>query len=153
MDNPYAHTVAQLAKQAAHRHEVPVGAVVIDSAGQIIGRGYNLTHTRRDSTEHAEVRALKSAFRKRGDWRLDDCSLVVNLEPCLMCLGAMAQARITKLTYFLPDPAFGSVESRLTKPQLKKLFPRLTIEKVPDQGETKAFLQSFFQKLRTEKSR
>lgn len=153
MNSKHAQAVARLAQQAANKGEVPIGAIVVDRDGQIIGRGHNLTHSHRDATEHAEIRALRSAFHKLDDWRLDGCTMIVNLEPCLMCLGAIANARLDRVVYFLPDPAFGSVESRLTKPQLKKLFPRLTIEKMPDQGETKEFLQAFFKKLRSKKLR
>ncbi|MFA5967475.1 MAG: nucleoside deaminase [Patescibacteria group bacterium] len=127
---------------------MPVGAIVIDKSGQIIGRGYNLAHAKKDVTEHAEIRALRQAFKKTGDWRLDDCQLIVNLEPCLMCLGAIANARIKEVSYFLADPQFGSVESRLTKKQLTKLFPKLIIKKINDAGETKQLLQDFFKELR-----
>lgn len=140
--------VARLAHKAFVLDEVPVGVVVLNKSGEVIGRGYNLAHKHKNVLEHAETRALKQAFRKIGDWRLDDCTLVVNLEPCLMCLGAIANARIKKVIYFLADPQFGSVESKLTKKQLQKLFPKLTIEKVDDNGATKELMQSFFKKLR-----
>ena len=141
--------VFQLANKAFQKKEIPVGALVVDKSGQIIGRGYNLSHAKRDVVEHAEIRALRQAFKKTGDWRLDGCKLIVNLEPCLMCLGAIANARIKEVTYFLADPQFGSVESRLTKKQLAKLFPKLTIKKINDTGATKKLMQQFFQQLRT----
>lgn len=144
----YQKIVLALAQKAFHKKEIPVGAIVIDKSGKIIGRGYNLSHSKKDVVEHAEIRALKQAFKKTGDWRLDDCKLIVNLEPCLMCLGAIANARIKEVIYYLADPQFGSVESRFTKKQLAKLFPRLIINKETDTGETKALLQQFFQKLR-----
>ncbi|RLC37328.1 hypothetical protein DRH29_02475 [candidate division Kazan bacterium] len=144
----YINEIAKLAQKAFDKKEVPIGAIVINGQGNIIGRGYNLSHGRRDSTEHAEIRALRQAFRKVGDWRLDNCTLIVNLEPCLMCLGAVANARIKKIIYFLDDPLFGSVASKLTKKQLKKLFPKLEIEKVKDKDKTKGLLQKFFKKLR-----
>ena len=140
--------VRRLAHRAFAKKEIPVGAVVVSKAGQIIGRGYNLSHSKKDVVEHAEIRALKQAFRKVGDWRLDGCTLVVNLEPCLMCLGAMTNARISKVVYFLADPQFGSVESRFTKKQLPKLFPKLTIRKINDAGETKKLIRAFFAALR-----
>ena len=140
--------VFQLANKAFQKKEIPVGALVVDKSGQIIGRGYNLSHAKRDVVEHAEIRALRQAFKKTGDWRLDGCKLIVNLEPCLMCLGAIANARIKEVTYFLADPQFGSVESRFTKKQLTKLFPKLTIQKLNDAGETKQLMQDFFKELR-----
>ena len=144
--------VGGLAHQAFRKKEIPVGAIVVNKSGQIIGRGYNLSHSKKDVTEHAEIRALKQAFKKVGDWRLEGCKLIVNLEPCLMCLGAIANARIKEVIYFLADPQFGSAESRLTKKQLAKLFPRLTIKKIDDAGETKKLMQQFFQNLRSESS-
>ncbi|MFH0912637.1 MAG: nucleoside deaminase [Patescibacteria group bacterium] len=145
----YQKIVGELARRAFQKKEIPVGAIVVDKSGQIIGRGYNLSHSKKDVTEHAEIRALKQAFKKRGDWRLDGCTLVVNLEPCLMCLGAITNARIKEIIYFLADPEFGSVESRFTKKQLTKLFPRLIIKKVKDTGETKQLMQNFFKELRS----
>lgn len=149
MDKTHIKEIAKLARKAFKKKEVPIGAIIVDGTGQIIGRGHNLIHNRKDSSEHAELRALKQAFRKKGDWRLDDCKLIVNLEPCLMCLGAAANSRIKEIIYFLADPAFGSVESKLTQVQLKKLFPKLKMTKVDDKGNTKALLQEFFKNLRS----
>ncbi|MBU1092385.1 nucleoside deaminase [Patescibacteria group bacterium] len=148
MEQKYIETVHRLARNAFDKKEIPVGAIVVDKSGQIIGRGYNLSHAKKDVVEHAEIRALKQAFKKTGDWRLDGCTLIVNLEPCLMCLGAIANARVGEVVYYLADPQFGSVESRFTKKQLAKLFPKLIINKETDTGETKGLLQSFFKKLR-----
>jgi len=145
----YQKIVLALAQKAFQKKEIPVGAIVVDKTGQIISRGYNLSHTKKDAIEHAEIRALKAAFKTTGDWRLDGCKLIVNLEPCLMCLGAIANARVQEVAYYLPDPQFGSVESRFTKKQLAKLFPRLIIKKEIDTGETKVLLQAFFKELRT----
>jgi len=152
MDQSNISIITQLAQRAFVLGEIPVGAVVIDKSGKIIGRGHNLSYESKNVLEHAELRALKQAFKKIGDWRLDNCTLVVNLEPCLMCLGAITNARIKKVIYFLPDPQFGSVASKLTKPQLQKLFPKLTIEKVSDDGATKELMQAFFKKLRSKSS-
>jgi len=144
----YQKIVGGLARRAFQKKEIPVGAIVINKAGQIIGRGYNLSHSKKDVTEHAEIRALRQAFKKVGDWRLDGCTLIVNLEPCLMCLGAIANARVKEVIYFLADPQFGSVESRFTKKQLTRLFPKLTIKKVDDKGATKQLIRTFFTNLR-----
>ena len=148
MQEKYIKKIVQLARKAFKRKEIPIGAIIIDKKGIIIGEGYNLTHSSKDSTQHAEIRALKQAFHKLNDWRLNDCTLIVNLEPCLMCLGAIANARIKKIMYFLEDPQFGSIAGKLTKSQLKKLFPKLNIEKVDDRGKTKILLQEFFKNLR-----
>jgi tRNA(adenine34) deaminase len=148
MDQFEIPTILQLAKKAFVLGEVPVGAIVIGKSGQIVGRGYNLSHKYKSVLEHAELRALKQAFKKIGDWRLDECTLVVNLEPCLMCLGAISNARIKKVIYFLADPQFGSVESKFSGKQLQKLFPKLIIEKLGDNGATKELMQAFFKNLR-----
>lgn len=148
MEEKYKKKVASLAKKAFKRKEIPVGAIVVDKKGIIIGEGYNLTHYYKDSCQHAEIRALKQAFKKLNDWRLSDYTLIVNLEPCLMCLGAINNARIKKVIYFLENPLFGSVTNKLTKSQLKKLFPKLEIEKVSDKNKTKFLLQKFFKNLR-----
>jgi tRNA(adenine34) deaminase len=152
MDKHIIGAVAKLARVALLRKEVPVGAVVIDGKGGIVGRGYNRVHSRKDATRHAEMLAIRAAARKLGDWRLEGCQLVVNLEPCLMCLGAIANSRIKQVTYFLADPAFGSAESKLSPAQLKKLFPKLIIKRVADAGGTKALLQQFFRQLRSKRS-
>ncbi|MFH0905335.1 MAG: nucleoside deaminase [bacterium] len=152
MEESVVQQVAKLAQRAFDRKEIPVGAVIIDSRGRVIAQGYNRSHAKRDITEHAEIVALRQAFKKMGDWRLTGCTLVVNLEPCLMCLGAIANARLKKVIYFLADPSFGSAESKLTRAQLKKLFPRLIVEKIVDRGETQALLQQFFSQLRSNRS-
>src|SRR4030043_354151 len=110
MDQSIINIVAKLAHLAFSKKEVPVGAVVVNHAGKIIGRGYNRMHGKKDATEHAEIRALRAAARKVGDWRLEGHTLVVNLEPCLLCLGAIANCRIREVIYFLADPVFGSAE-------------------------------------------
>ncbi len=91
--------------------DVPVGAVVVDPAGQVIGRGHNVREADGDPTGHAEVRALREAARTVGEWRLDGCTLVVTLEPCTMCAGALVLARVARLVYGADDPKAGAVGS------------------------------------------
>jgi tRNA(adenine34) deaminase len=91
--------------------DVPVGAVVVDPAGAVIGRGHNVREAEGDPTGHAEVRALRAAAATLGTWRLDGCSLVVTLEPCTMCAGALVLARVARLVYGAPDPKAGAVGS------------------------------------------
>lgn len=87
-----------LARQAADAGEVPIGAVVVKD-GEIIGRGYNQPITSRDPTAHAEIIALREAAAHLKNYRLSDCTLVVTMEPCVMCAGAILHARITRLVY------------------------------------------------------
>lgn len=100
-----------LAEQAAAIGEVPIGAVVVDESGTIIGRGANARETTSDPLAHAEVVAMQDAARNLGRWRLDDCTLVVTLEPCAMCAGAIAQARIKTLVFGAFDDKAGAVGS------------------------------------------
>src|SRR5688500_4819253 len=99
------------ARGALPSGDVPVGAVVLDPTGQVIGRGHNVREADRDPTGHAEVRALREAARTVGEWRLDGCSLVVTLEPCTMCAGALVLARVARLVYGADDPKAGAVGS------------------------------------------
>jgi len=91
--------------------DVPIGAVVVDSAGVVIGRGRNRREADADPTAHAEVLALREAALARGEWRLDGCTLVVTLEPCTMCAGAAVLARVDRLVFGAHDPKAGAVGS------------------------------------------
>jgi len=95
------------AEKALERDEVPIGAVVVNPEGKIVSRAYNLVHKKRCQTEHAEVRAIKKACNKIGDWRLDGYSIYVTIEPCSMCMGLIALCRISKLVYGADSPLFG----------------------------------------------
>ncbi len=99
---------ARLAGQAG---DVPVGAVVLDADGRIIGRGHNLRERDGDPLAHAEVEAMKAAAAKRNDWNLADCTLVVTLEPCPMCAGACLQTRIGRIVFGAWDPKLGACGS------------------------------------------
>jgi tRNA(adenine34) deaminase len=111
-----------LARAAASIGEIPVGAVVYRTVdGTILGEGHNLRHTRKDPTLHAEVIAIRAAAEKLGDWRLNDCTLVVTLEPCPMCAGLIVNARLGRVVYGCADPkagACGSLMSLTTDPRL-----------------------------------
>ncbi|MGI9093661.1 MAG: tRNA adenosine(34) deaminase TadA [Mycobacteriales bacterium] len=91
--------------------DVPVGAVVVDADGAILGRGHNEREARADPTAHAEVVALRAAAGVRGRWRLDGATLVVTLEPCTMCAGAAVLARVDRIVYGADDPKAGAVGS------------------------------------------
>lgn len=91
--------------------DVPVGAVVLDATGRVVGRGHNQREASSDPSAHAEVLALREAATGRGSWRLDGCTLVVTLEPCTMCAGALVLARVARLVYGADDPKAGAVGS------------------------------------------
>jgi len=101
----------QEARSARGHDDVPIGAVVVDPAGSIIGRGHNEREARGDPTAHAEVLALREASVVQGSWRLSGCTLVVTLEPCTMCAGAAVLARVERLVYGAVDPKAGAVGS------------------------------------------
>ena len=100
-----------LARVAAGSGEVPVGAVVLDASGAVLGRGANSREGDGDPLGHAEIVALRRAAETRGGWRLDDCTLVVTLEPCTMCAGALVQARVARLVFGAWDEKAGAVGS------------------------------------------
>lgn len=99
------------ARAALATGDVPVGAVVLDAHGAVIGRGRNEREATGDPTAHAEVLALREAARARGEWRLEGCTLVVTLEPCVMCAGAIVAARVPRLVLGAWDPKAGATGS------------------------------------------
>lgn len=101
----------ELARAAMVDGDVPVGALVLDADGQIIGRGRNTRERDGDPTGHAEVVALREAAAARGEWRLEGCTLVVTLEPCTMCAGAIVGSRIQRLVFGAFDDKAGAVGS------------------------------------------
>ena len=101
----------KLAKEAAIKGDVPVGALVVDDAGTIIGIGANLREQDNDPTAHAEIVAIRNAASEIGNYRLDDLTMVVTLEPCGMCAGAIAQSRIKRLVFGSFDEKYGAVGS------------------------------------------
>lgn len=102
-------TALEEARAAAARGEVPVGAVVVDAAGQVIARAGNRTRELNDPTAHAELLAIRDAARVLGSERLTGCALYVTLEPCAMCAGAISAARLARLVYAADDPKSGGV--------------------------------------------
>ena len=100
-----------LAKVAADKGDVPVGAIVVNEAGEILGTGQNLREQNNDPTAHAEIVALRNASEKLGSWRLDDLTIVVTLEPCAMCAGAILQSRVKRLVFAAWDEKAGAVGS------------------------------------------
>jgi len=114
VDPRYAGWMARaldLAAAAGRAGDVPVGAVVLSGAGEVIGEGANIREAQSDPTGHAEVVALRAAARHTGSWRLVDCTLVVTLEPCPMCAGAMLLARVATVVFGAWDPKAGACGS------------------------------------------
>lgn len=108
----------RLAKESATQDEVPVGAVVIQTAtGEIIGRGRDCKMERHDPTAHAEILAMREAASHLGDWRLEGCTLVVTLEPCPMCAGAAIMARLDAVIFGATNPKFGATGTQVNLPE------------------------------------
>ena len=100
-----------LAREAFDAGDVPVGCVITDRDGNVIGRGRNRREENGDATAHAEIEAIREACKALGDWRLEDCAITVTLEPCPMCAGAIINARIPSVVYGAKEPIFGSCGS------------------------------------------
>jgi tRNA(adenine34) deaminase len=133
-----------IAEAKAAGADVPVGAVVLDNGGSIIGRGRNQREAAADPTAHAEIVAMREAGVSRRNWRLDDCTLVVTLEPCTMCAGALLAARVPRLIYGTDDPqagAAGSVWDVLHDP---RLGPPVEVRSGLLASECAAMLRGFF---------
>jgi tRNA(adenine34) deaminase len=109
-DEEFMQMALESAKESARVGEVPVGAIVVKD-GLVIAKGHNERETKLDISSHAEIEAIKEAEQKLGRWTLEGCTLYVTLEPCLMCAGAIAQARINRLVYGASDKKEGAIES------------------------------------------
>ena len=107
----YMRLALELAKEAAENGEVPVGCVIVDADGNVIGKGRNRRIEKNDATAHAEMEAIREASAYLHDWRLDGCTLVVTLEPCPMCAGAIIMSRVSTLVFGAREALTGSVGS------------------------------------------
>jgi tRNA(adenine34) deaminase len=136
------------ASRAVEHGDVPVGAVIVDAGGQVLGRAHNRREVDADPTAHAEILALRAAARGRGHWRLDDCALFVTLEPCAMCAGAMINARLGRLVYGASDPKAGAIASLYRLAEDARLNHRFAVQGACAAAESVALLQSFFKALR-----
>lgn len=132
------------ARRALLTDDVPVGAVVLDAAGTVIGRGRNTREASGDPTGHAEVHALREASRALGRWRLDDCTLVVTLEPCLMCAGATVLARVPRLVLGAWDPKAGACGSQWDVVRDRRLNHRVEVVGGVREDECSSLLTAFF---------
>ncbi len=137
----------QLAREAAEREEVPVGALVV-RGDEILGAGFNQVEALQDATAHAEMVALTQAFAAAGEKRLPGAELYCTLEPCLQCTGALIHARVARLVYGAPDPKFGGVESLARLLELPGLNHRVAVRGGVLAAESAGLLRAFFQDLR-----
>jgi tRNA(adenine34) deaminase len=128
--------------------DVPVGAVVVDPSGAVVGRGRNEREATGDPTAHAEVLALRAASAALGRWRLDDCTLVVTLEPCTMCAGAVVLARVPRLVFGAWDPKAGAAGSVRDVVRDGRLNHRVEVVAGVRAEECGELLRSFFGPIR-----
>jgi len=137
-----------LAVKAAAEGEVPVGAILVGPGGQAIAMGRNRRETWQSPLAHAEAIVLHTASQKLQSWRLEDCTLYVTLEPCLMCSGALLQARVGRVVYGATDPKGGAAESLYQTFQDKRLNHQIAVTAGVLDRECAELLQSFFQQRR-----
>jgi len=135
------HALAEAAKSG---EDVPVGAVIIDGDGQVIGAGHNEREAKHDPTAHAEIVAIRKAAEAKGSWRLDDCTLVVTLEPCVMCAGAIVSARIPRLVFGAWDERVGASGSLYDLTRDARLGAPLEVIPGVMQDECAEQLREFF---------
>lgn len=136
------------ARACAESGDIPIGAVVIDDSGEVVGRGRNLREADADPTGHAEVVALRAAGLARGAWRLGGCTLVVTLEPCTMCAGAAVLSRIDRLVFAAYDPKAGAVGSLWDVVRDRRLNHRPEVLGGVLAEEATALLDAFFMQHR-----
>ncbi len=137
-----------MAEAAARAGEVPVGAVVVDAAGTVVGHGYNQCITNNDPTGHAEIVALRDAAAQMGNYRLPGLALYVTLEPCVMCMGAMLHARLARVVYGARDPKTGACGSVLDVPSVGALNHHTAVVGGVLADESVTLLQNFFRERR-----
>jgi tRNA(adenine34) deaminase len=143
----YMKQAIRLAGKAAELGEVPIGCV-IEYQGKVIGRGYNRRTTDKSTLAHAEIIAIKKACKKMGDWRLEDCTMYVTLEPCQMCAGAIVQARVKKVVIGCMNPKAGCAGSILNVLQMDEFNHQVELERGVSEEECSQMLTSFFKNLR-----
>ncbi len=138
-----------LAARAASMGEVPVGAIVYRTAsGQVLGEGFNRREIDKDPSAHAEYQAIQAACKATGDWRLNDCTLVVTLEPCPMCAGLIVNSRVGRLVYGARDPKAGAVRSLFQLADDPRLNHRAQVVPGVLASECSSLLREFFRSLR-----
>lgn len=135
------------AEKAYKLGETPIGAVIVKD-GIIIARAHNLRETKKNALYHAEILAIDAACKSLGGWRLHQCDLYVTLEPCIMCSGAIVQARIKNLFYGADDPKGGAVKSIAQIPSMDKLCHHPNIKGGIMAEECSQILKDFFKDLR-----
>ena len=143
----YMREALRQAKKAYALGEVPIGCVIVHE-GKIIGRGYNRSNTDKNTLAHAEITAINKASKKIGDWRLEECTLYVTLEPCQMCAGAIVQARIPQVVMGCMNPKAGCGGSILNLLEMPQFNHQVSVTRGVLEEECSSLLKTFFTELR-----
>ena len=143
----YMKEALKQAKKAYLLGEVPIGCVIVYQ-GKIIGRGYNRRNTDKNTLSHAEITAINKASKRIGDWRLEECTLYVTLEPCQMCAGAIVQARIPEVVMGCMNPKAGCVGSVLNILEMLQFNHQVSVTRGILEQECSDMLKTFFTELR-----
>lgn len=149
-DEKYMKLALKEAKKARDINEVPIGCVIVRD-DKVIGKGYNKRNTDKNVLSHAELIAIKQACKKTGDWRLEDCTMYITLEPCQMCAGAMVQARLQRAVIGSMNPKAGCGGSVLNILQMAEFNHQVDVERGVLEEECSSILTEFFSGLREQK--
>ncbi len=146
----YMKAALREAKKAYALEEVPIGCIIVQN-DKIIARGYNRRNVDKNTLAHAELTAIKKASKKTGDWRLEDCTMYITLEPCQMCAGAIVQSRMKEVVIGAMNPKAGCAGSVLNLLQMQQFNHQVQITKGILENECAAMLTQFFAELREKK--
>lgn len=150
LDEKYMRAAVKEAKKAYALDEVPIGCVIVRD-NKIIARGYNRRNTDKNTLAHAEIFAIRKASRKTGDWRLEECTMYVTLEPCQMCAGAIVQSRMGRVVIGSMNPKAGCAGSVLNLLQMKQFNHQVEMTTGVLEEECSTMLSEFFRELREKK--
>ena len=152
LDEKYMREAIKQAKKAYALEEVPIGCVIVYD-GKIIGRGYNRRTIDKNTLAHAELQAIKKASRKMDDWRLEDCTLYVTLEPCQMCSGAIVQARIKRVVVGCMNPKAGCAGSILNLLDMPEFNHQAELTTGVLETECSEMMKQFFREMREKRKK
>lgn len=150
IDKKFMQRALRLAEEAYDAGEVPIGAVIIDSRGQIIAKAFNQVEMLKDATAHAEILAITQAEAKLENWRLSTCTLYVTKEPCAMCAGAMINAKLGRLVFGCSDPRSGAAGSALDITGFSGMLWKVPVTSGVMGEESLELIRCFFRQRREE---
>lgn len=145
-DNYFMNLALNEAKKAYQHDEVPIGCVLVDENGRVIARAYNRKEELEDISAHAEILALRKAAKKRANWRLNNCSIYITLEPCLMCASAILQSRIKRVVFAAKEENSGAFGTHIDILSVEK-SPVFVVGGIKEK-EAKELIQKFFKEKR-----